>query len=180
MDIKPGYMLGAKPRQQAIGHVLGVITGTCVVVPVFYYLFLQGEISNLGTKQYPMPSASVWTGVAELLSGGVRGLPRSAVCAALIGAFLGIVLEVVRIASRGRFPLSPVGLGLAFIIPWYYCFAMFLGALVFWVAERIWRDVHSEGNRIIVQNQEPICAGIIAGGSLMGILTKVIETFWLK
>ena len=24
MDIKPGYMLGAKPRQQAIGHVIGI------------------------------------------------------------------------------------------------------------------------------------------------------------
>ncbi len=26
-DIKPGYMLGAKPRQQALGHVLGVFAG---------------------------------------------------------------------------------------------------------------------------------------------------------
>ena len=25
MDIKPGYMLGAKPRQQAIGHVIGMV-----------------------------------------------------------------------------------------------------------------------------------------------------------
>ena len=27
MDIKPGYMLGAKPRQQAIGHVIGIFAG---------------------------------------------------------------------------------------------------------------------------------------------------------
>jgi len=27
MDIKPGYMLGGKPRQQAVGHVLGVFAG---------------------------------------------------------------------------------------------------------------------------------------------------------
>ncbi len=30
MDIKPGYMLGAKPRQQAMGHVLGIIAGSLV------------------------------------------------------------------------------------------------------------------------------------------------------
>ena len=27
-DIKPGYMLGAKPRQQAIGHVIGIFAGS--------------------------------------------------------------------------------------------------------------------------------------------------------
>ena len=26
MDIKPGYMLGAKPRQQAIGHIIGIFS----------------------------------------------------------------------------------------------------------------------------------------------------------
>ena len=41
MDIKPGYMLGAKPRQQAIGHVLGIFAGALVAVPVFYLVFLQ-------------------------------------------------------------------------------------------------------------------------------------------
>ena len=33
MDIKPGYMLGGKPRQQAIGHVLGIFAGALVVGP---------------------------------------------------------------------------------------------------------------------------------------------------
>ena len=27
MDIKPGYMLGGKPRHQALGHVLGIFDG---------------------------------------------------------------------------------------------------------------------------------------------------------
>ena len=34
-DIKPGYMLGAKPRQQAMGHVLGVLAGAVLSVPIF-------------------------------------------------------------------------------------------------------------------------------------------------
>ncbi|MFA6046609.1 MAG: OPT/YSL family transporter, partial [Phycisphaerales bacterium] len=36
MDIKPGYMLGAKPRQQALGHVLGIFAGALAAVPVYY------------------------------------------------------------------------------------------------------------------------------------------------
>ena len=40
-DIKPGYMLGAKPRQQAVGHVLGIFAGAVLSVPVFYLVFLK-------------------------------------------------------------------------------------------------------------------------------------------
>ena len=33
-DIKPGYMLGGKPRHQAMGHVIGLVAGvsTCMAV----------------------------------------------------------------------------------------------------------------------------------------------------
>ena len=40
-DIKPGYMLGGKPRQQAIGHVIGIFSGAICCVPLFFLLFLQ-------------------------------------------------------------------------------------------------------------------------------------------
>ena len=39
-DIKPGYMLGAKPRQQAIGHAIGIISGALAATPLFFVLFL--------------------------------------------------------------------------------------------------------------------------------------------
>ncbi len=81
--------------------------------------------------------------------------------------------------TKGRFWLSGVGIGLAMVIPFNTCLAMFLGASFFWVAERLWSDPRSSANRIIVQNQEPICAGVIAGGALMGIAVILIETFVL-
>src|SRR5205807_6454730 len=34
-DIKPGYMLGAKPRQQAVGHVIGLVAGAAACVPLY-------------------------------------------------------------------------------------------------------------------------------------------------
>ncbi len=40
-DIKPGYMLGAKPRQQAVGHVLGIFAGAVLSMPIFYLVFLK-------------------------------------------------------------------------------------------------------------------------------------------
>jgi putative OPT family oligopeptide transporter len=179
MNIKPGYMLGAKPRLQAIGHVLGILAGAVVAAPVFYYVFLSKGPDQLVSDQYPMPAATIWRAVAELLMQGLGNLPMSARWAVLVGALLGIAFEGVRLATKGRFWISGVGIGLATVIPFNTCFAMFLGALFFWVAERVWSNKESAGNRIIVQNQEPICAGVIAGGALMGIAVILIENFVL-
>jgi putative OPT family oligopeptide transporter len=179
MNIKPGYMLGAKPRLQAIGHVLGILAGAVVAAPVFFYVFLPNGPSQLVSDQYPMPAATIWRAVAELLMQGLGNLPMSARWAVLIGAVLGLALEGVRLATKGRFWLSGVGIGLATVIPFNTCFAMFLGSASFWVAERVWSNKESAGNRIIVQNQEPICAGVIAGGALMGIAVILVENFVL-
>jgi uncharacterized oligopeptide transporter (OPT) family protein len=103
----------------------------------------------------------------------------SARWAVLIGALLGLALEGVRLATKGRFWLSGVGIGLATVIPFNTCFAMFLGALFFWAAERLRSNKESLANRVVVQNQEPICAGVIAGGALMGIAVILIENFAL-
>src|ERR1044071_5214453 len=42
-DIKPGYMLGGKTRQQAVGHVIGIIAGSLASVPLFFLLFLPPD-----------------------------------------------------------------------------------------------------------------------------------------
>jgi uncharacterized oligopeptide transporter (OPT) family protein len=187
-DIKPGYMLGAKPRQQAMGHVLGVLAGALLAVPVFYLVFLRLEPSEafspnpsaeyrLNSEQYPMPNAIAWKAVADVLASGIENLKPSARWAALIGIVLGIVLEVLRMGTKGRFPLSPVAIGLGFIIPFHTALSMFLGSFLFWVFERSFPRPESAGNRVLVQNQEPISAGLIAGGSLMGIAVAVAELF---
>ncbi len=180
MDIKPGYMLGAKPRQQAIGHVLGILAGALVGVPVFYLVFMQSGPAEMIKDQYPFPAAIVWKAVAELLTQGVSNLEVSARWAALVGAILGVGLEIVRISTRNRFPLSGVGIGLATVIPFNTCLAMFLGSFFFWLVEKSVGNKESQTRRTIVQNQEPICAGVIAGGAIMGILVIVLENFLLK
>ena len=55
-----------------------------------------------------------------------------------------------------------------------------LGAVIYFagpfVAFGDWRTM----NQVVVQNQEPIAAGLIAGGALMGILVLLIETLLPK
>jgi OPT family oligopeptide transporter len=179
MDIKPGYMLGAKPRQQAVGHVLGVFAGALVAVPVFYALF-HGNISIFTSEAMPMPSAQIWRSVAELLTHGFRTLHVSARIAMAVGALLGLVIEIVGQRSRGRFPLSGVALGLGFVLRFSDVLAMTIGALIFWLAARCSQRADSLTHRVFVDNQETLCAGIIAGGSIAGITLMLLETIVLR
>jgi uncharacterized oligopeptide transporter (OPT) family protein len=180
MDIKPGYMLGAKPRHQAMGHVLGIIAGGLAAVPIFYYAIFNRNIDNLATDSWPMPAAVVWKAVAEILSKGISSLHVTVVYAIIIGAILGILFEVLRTVTKGKFFLTGVGMGLAFMIPFSTCLSMFLGAFFFWVVAQIATNKDGWWQRVGLVNQETICAGVIAGGSIAGITFKLIGDMLIK
>jgi putative OPT family oligopeptide transporter len=175
MDVKPAYMLGGKPRHQALGHILGVIAGSLVAVPVFYMIF-HGDISMFTSDKMPLPGALIWKGVAEALTNGLSTLHPTAQLAALIGAVLGIVFEVLNQKTHGKFPLSGVGLGLGFVLRFTDALSMALGTLVFWVASKRCTDKTKLGYKAMVENQETTAAGVIAGGSIIGIILILIET----
>ena len=79
-----------------------------------------------------MPSAMIWRAVSEVLMKGLAFLPISARIAVVIGGVLGIVIEVLNKRFRGRFPVSAMGLGLAFVLQFTDCLAMAMGAWLFW------------------------------------------------
>lgn len=186
MDIKPGYMLGAKPRQQAVGHIIGIFSGAIASAFLFNVLFTKGvdpsdptSLAKIQSEQFPMPAVTVWMGVAKVLTEGLSKLPSSVITAVIVASVAALILEVLRIVTKNRLPLSPMALGLAFVIDFKSAFCMFLGAFLFWLlgVGRI-HGKAAEGN-LWVENHEPICAGIIAGASLMGILDILVGVFLL-
>jgi uncharacterized oligopeptide transporter (OPT) family protein len=204
MDIKPGYMLGAKPRQQAIGHCIGIVAGTLAATPLFFALFIpsswpvaaetgqatrtlqEAMTTNLdGTPlQFGFPSAVQWKGVSDLVTGifnrdqGGSPIPVSAMWSMVVAAVVGLVMELVRTASKGKFPLSPLAIGLGVVVPPDSTIAMFAGALFFWFMHRRYSPrPQSTGNLLWIQTQEPICAGLIAGFALMGIADVLVKVF---
>ena len=179
MDIKPGYMLGGKPRHQALGHVLGIFAGAAVSVPVFY-LMIHGDLSLLMSDKLPMPAAQIWMAVAKVLTQGFSFLHPTARAAILVGAVVGLAIEVANQRTQGRFPISGVGLGLAFVLKFSDSFSMALGAALFWLAGKYFTEKKSFGFRAFVENQETLCAGAIAGGSIIGLVLILLETVVLK
>lgn len=179
MDIKPGYMLGAKPRQQAVGHVIGIFAGAFAAVPVFYLIF-NGNVSLFTSDLLPMPGAQVWKAVAELLATGFSSIHPTARWGMLVGAVLGVVMEWANARMKGKFPLSGVGIGLASVVTFPDCLSMGAGALFFWFLGRKLKRPETKGYRVFVDNRETLCAGIIAGGAIIGIILILMETAVLK
>ncbi|WP_374401114.1 OPT family oligopeptide transporter [Niveibacterium sp.] len=181
-DIKPGYMLGAKPRQQAIGHIIGIFAGALACVPLFFLLFLPKNAegvrstATIVSDAFAFPAALQWKGVAEIIAKGVSALPTSAVIAMVVACLAAIAIEVAKIVTKGRFPLSAVSIGLGVVLPPDASLTMFVGALLFWYMHRCNADKPgTRAHSIWVDGLEPICAGLISGAALVGIGNAVIN-----
>ncbi len=211
MDIKPGYMLGAKPRQQAVAHCIGILSGALAATPLFFILFLAGHPDNPFTPEVPAQAAWTiedtllrpataesetpkfsfiaavqWKGIADFMRGltGDEGLTAiihpSALYVMAVAGVLGILLEIVRLASKNKLPLSPVAFGLGMVLPPDSTFWMFLGATFFWFMGKQYKArKESFGHRLWVETHEPICAGLIAGAALIGIGDILVNVFIL-
>jgi OPT family oligopeptide transporter len=185
-DIKPGYMLGAKPRQQAVGHVIGIIAGAMVSTPLFYVMFLsnhkegQSVQESMVTEQFPMPSAVQWKGVADIIERGFAGLSSSIIWSLGIAAVVAVTFELLRLKSKGKFWLSPVSIGLGVVLPPEATMCMWVGAVIFhFLHTRNEKREGTLGHTLWVRSMEPICAGLIAGAALTGIGDKLLDVFVL-
>jgi OPT family oligopeptide transporter len=179
-DIKPGYMLGAKPRQQAIGHVIGLLAGALACAPLFYLLFLPPDANGVRStativsEQFAFPGAMQWKGVAEIIGKGLSALPYSAVVSMIVAAASAIAIEVARIVTKGRSGLSAVAIGLGSVLPPEATLAMWAGAMLFWIMGR--RNPSGPGGHALwVEGMEPICAGLISGSALVGIGNAIVN-----
>jgi len=166
-DLKSGYLLGARPRQQFLAQFVGVVAGGLATVPIFFVLI--PDASKLATEKWPAPAALTWRAVAELLSKGVGALHPSARWGIAIGGSLGIILPLLERAlpKWKRFIPSPTGLGLAFTINGFNVVMMFLGSLSAMMIAKRWPK---QAKEFII----PVSSGIIAGESLMGVAIALL------
>ena len=180
-DIKPGYMLGGKPRHQAIGHIIGVVAGVLFCVPLFFLLFVPKNAEGVRSTatiisdQFSMPAAVQWRGVAEIIANGLHSLPASALITMAIAAVCAVVIEVIKMATKGKFPLSSVAIGLGVVLPPESTFAMWVGAMMFFVMGKLYKTPGTKGWKRWVDGCEPICAGLISGAALMGIGNAIVN-----
>jgi putative OPT family oligopeptide transporter len=153
-DLKTGYIVGATPRYQQIGLVIGVLTASLVIGVTTLYLH---SVMTIGSQSLPAPQATLMSTIIKgLLS---QNLPWGLV---LVGVFISITLELCGIHS------------LSFAVGSYLPIAttapIFAGGLVRWFVER--KTGVSEESE--VGSGTLFSSGLIAGGSLAGILYAIL------
>ena len=166
-DLKSGYLLGANPRKQFLAQFWGIFAGAIIIVPAFYLLVPTPDI--LGGDKFPAPAAQVWKGVAELLSQGLGVLSLTKRWGFAIGGLIGILLAIVDKVvppDKKKYTPSSMGLGLAFVIPFWNTLSMFVGALIVWIMSK--KAAKTSEDYTI-----PVASGIIAGESLMGVVLSL-------
>lgn len=147
-DLKTGYILGATPKKQQIGEIIGVVAASVAIGGVLYLL---NAAWGYGSTELPAPQATLMKMIVE----GVMNanLPWGLVGT---GAFLAIVVEMLGI------PVLPFAVGL--YLPVHLSAGIMVGGLVRLVIEKKKKDV------------EPgilFASGMIAGEGLIGILLAV-------
>ncbi len=172
-DLKSGYVLGANARKQFLAQFAGIFIGTAVTVPAFF--LVVPDVSILGSTKFPAPAAQVWASVARLLSNGLESLHPTARAALVIGGIVGLLIPMCeRLFPKWRKWIpSAMGLGLAFVLPFYNALSMFIGGVIALVYARM-RPAIAEEYTVAS------ASGIIAGESLMGIFITLLGAVgWL-
>src|SRR5246500_981862 len=166
-DLKSGYLLGANPRQQFLAQFSGIFVGTVVSVLTFAVLVPDAQV--LGTDQFPAPAAQTWSAVAIALAKGLSSLEPLKLWLIVAGGLVGAMLTLAPgLLPRYRDYLpSASAFGLAWVFPWYYGLLFFLGALIALLLER-------RKPKLAEEFTLPVASGVVAGGSLMG----VVLVFW--
>ena len=174
LDLKPGYMLGAGPRQQVVGHTIGVLVGT-MAGSLFFYSLLIPKISEWGTKAFPMPNTMIWKAVADILSGNWWNSMHPTILWAMgIGLIVSIVLEFL--SNKKILNLSPAMIGLGLFLPFNYTIEIFLGSVIM-KAVFPWLGRKNKICNHISQNDDIASAGLLAGNSIIGIILMIITQF---
>ena len=162
-DLKTGYLLGATPKKQQMGEMLGVVVSGLAIGGVLYLL---NAAWGYGTAEIPAPQAQLMKMIVEGIMGG--NLPWGLV---FIGVFLAICLEILRIQ------VMPFAIGL--YLPIYLNATIMIGGVVRGLLDRR-KGVDEKTKTAQSTDGTLYCAGMIAGEGLVGILLAVFAVFGIS
>ncbi|MCP3963520.1 MAG: oligopeptide transporter, OPT family [bacterium] len=150
-DLKTGLLLGATPRRQQIGELIGVLTCAMAVCAT---VILIGKTFGFGGEEIPAPQATLMKVVIE----GVldSSLPWGLVG---VGAALAIVVELLRI------PSLPFAVGV--YLPVATMVPVFFGGLLRHFAEKT-----ADSAEVVNERRERgvlFGSGLVGGEGLLGV-----------
>ena len=151
-DLKTGFLLGATPRRQQIGELIGVAVSAVTIGGV---MMLLNQAWQFGSEALAAPQATLMKMITEGVMEG--NLPWTLI---FIGIFIGVAVEIMGV------PILPVAIGL--YLPFELSASILVGGILRYVSSRKKKD--AEGGILF-------CSGLIAGEGLMGIVLALLAVF---
>ena len=156
-DLKTGFIVGATPKLQQIGEMIGVIASSAAIG---YVLYLLNAAWGFGSNEIPAPQATMM----KMLVEGIMNaeLPWALI---LIGIFVAIVVEILGI------PVLPFAVGM--YLPFSLSAGIMAGGVVRWILERRKTDDEKE-KKASIERGTLFTSGLIAGEGLMGVILAIL------
>ena len=154
-DLKTGFLLGATPKKQQIGEIIGVVAAALAIGVTLYLL---DSAWGFGSEQLGAPQATLMKMVIEGIMGG--NLPWGLI---LIGVCIAVVVEIIGI------PVLPFAIGVYLPVQLNAC--IMVGGLIRLFFDRIKNE---DKKKKVTSNGILFCSGMIAGEGLVGILLAIL------
>ncbi|MBQ1947884.1 MAG: oligopeptide transporter, OPT family [Clostridia bacterium] len=155
-DLKTGYLLGATPKKQQIGEIIGVVASAFAIGGTLYLL---DTAWGFGSKDLGAPQATLMKMIIE----GVMdaNLPWGLV---FVGVFIALVVEFIGI------PVLPFAIGVYLPVQLNAC--IMVGGLVRLVFDKMKKDENKK--KAIISDGILFCSGMIAGEGIVGIILAIL------
>lgn len=155
-DLKTGYLLGATPKKQQIGELIGIVAAALAIGGTLYLL---DSAYSFGTEQLGAPQATLMKMIIEGVMEG--NLPWALV---FVGVFIAVVVELIGI------PVLPFAIGVYLPVQLNAC--IMVGGLVRLALDKKKGD--EKEKKRITNDGILFCSGMIAGEGLVGILLALL------
>ena len=155
-DLKTGFIVGATPKKQQIGEIIGVVVSA---LAVGFVLYLLNEAWGYGGEDLPAAQATMM----KMLVEGIMNadLPWGLI---LTGVFIAIAVEILKV------PVMPFAVGM--YLPFSLSAGIMAGGAVRFIVERI-KGTDAE-KKARTDRGVLFTSGLIAGEGLVGILLAVL------
>lgn len=156
-DLKTGFLLGATPRKQQYGELIGVTVSSVAIGAILYLL---NAAWGFGGEELGAPQAMMMKMVIEGVMGG--NLPWALV---FTGVFIALFIEILGL------PVLPVAIGI--YLPFHLNAGIMAGGVVRWLVEKRKYSCKKAMDEA-VQSGILYTSGLIAGEGIVGILLAVL------
>ncbi len=158
-DLKTGYILGATPKKQQIGELIGVCAAALAIGGTLYLL---NSAWGFGSEELAAPQATLMKMLIEGVMGG--SLPWGLV---FVGVFIAVLVEIVGI------PVLPFAIGV--YLPVHLNACIMVGGILRLITNKLRCD--DDKKKAITNDGILFCSGMIAGEGLVGILLALFAIF---